>query len=64
MQKQKLNGLIARREFRGLRQHQLADVIGVTQSHYNKLESGHVRLDVHRADKLARFLECTIEELL
>lgn len=60
----KLAGLIARREFRNMPQHELAKVIDVTQSQLHKFEQGQVRLDVYRASKLARALDCTIDELL
>jgi transcriptional regulator with XRE-family HTH domain len=59
-----LNGLRERRIFRGFTQQQAADVIGVGQSHYRQIEVGGVRLDVHRAKKLADWLECSIEDLL
>lgn len=59
-----LYGLRERRIFRRLTQQELADVIGVNQSHYRQMESGGVRLDVHRAAKLAEKLGCHIEELI
>ena len=59
-----LRGLEMRREFYNLTQAELAKVIGCSQSQINKFESGTVRLDVHRAQLLAKRLDCTIEELL
>lgn len=59
-----LRGLEMRREFHNLTQADMAKVIEVTQGHYNKLEKGTVRLDVHRAAKLAKRLGCSIEQLL
>ncbi len=59
-----LKGLLARREARDFSQAKLAKVIDVTQSQYGKFEKGLVRLDVHRAAKLARFLKCRIEDLI
>jgi DNA-binding XRE family transcriptional regulator len=59
-----LNGLRARREFAKLTQAELAQVIEVSQAHYDKIEKGRTRCDVHRAFKLASRLKCTIEELL
>lgn len=59
-----LRGLRERRIFRRLNQQHLAEVIGVTQSHYRQFEVGNVRLDVHRALLLARVLNCSIEELV
>lgn len=59
-----LEGLRERRLFRNLTQTELAAEIGVNQSHYRQFESGGVRLDVHRAKKLADKLDCSIDELL
>jgi len=59
-----LAGLRERRLFRRLNQQDLADTIGVNQSHYRQFEAGGVRLDVHRAKKLADALDCAIEDLL
>jgi DNA-binding XRE family transcriptional regulator len=59
-----LRGLEMRREFHNLTQADAAKLIDVTQGHYNKIEKGTVRLDVHRAAKLARRLGCSIDQLL
>lgn len=59
-----LNGLREKRLFRQIIQQELADLIGVSQSHYRQIETGGVRLDIHRAAKLAKHLECHVEELL
>jgi DNA-binding XRE family transcriptional regulator len=59
-----LAGLQCRREKQGLTTYQLAPAIGVSQSHYAKIEAGKVRLDVHRAAMLAKRLGCRIEDLL
>lgn len=59
-----LLGLRERRLFRSITQQELADEIGVNQSHYRQMETGGVRLDVHRAKKLALKLDCSIDELL
>lgn len=59
-----LNGLREKRVFRQIVQQELADLIGVSQSHYRQFEAGGVRLDIFRAKKLAEHLECTIDELL
>jgi transcriptional regulator with XRE-family HTH domain len=59
-----LTGLRERRVFRGLNQKQAGEIIGVGQSHYRQIENGDVRLDIHRAKKLADAFNCTIEELL
>lgn len=59
-----LKGLKQRREFQGFTQADMAPVIGATQSQFNKFENGTVRLDVHRAAKLAKHLGCFIDDLL
>lgn len=59
-----LKGLQLRRKASDYTQADLAEKIGVKQSHYNKFEQGKVRLDVHRAAILANLFGCTIDELL
>lgn len=59
-----LLGLREKRIFRNITQGDMGHVIGVTQSHYRQFEEGIIRLDVQRAKKLARALECSIDELL
>ena len=59
-----LKGLMMRREFHNMTQGQAGVLIGVSQSHYRKVELGETRLDVHRAKKLAEALDCSIEDLL
>jgi DNA-binding XRE family transcriptional regulator len=59
-----LNGLRERRIFRHLNQADAGRIVGAGQSHYRQFESGHVRLDIHRAKKLADAFDCTIEDLL
>jgi transcriptional regulator with XRE-family HTH domain len=59
-----LAGLKALRERYGIHQADIASMIDVTQSHYCKLEAGTVRLDIYRAARLAKRLQCTIDELL
>lgn len=59
-----LKGLASRREFHSLTQADMAKVIDCSQSQYQKFEAGKVRLDIYRAAKLAKRLNCSIEELL
>lgn len=59
-----LGGLQLRREQSPFNRTELAAVTGVSQSHYCKIENGAVRLDIHRAAKLAAKLGCRIEELI
>lgn len=59
-----LEGLRERRIFHRLTQADMGVVIDVNQPHYRQIETGGVRLDVHRAKLLADRLGCTIEDLL
>lgn len=59
-----LRGLRERRLFRNMNQADAGRIIGVGQSHYRQFESGHVRLDLQRAKKLADAFDCSLEELL
>lgn len=59
-----LSGLREKRLFRNITQKDMGALIGATQSHYRQFEEGIIRLDVHRAQTLARFMQCTIDELL
>lgn len=59
-----LTGLKAMRRKHGFTQAALANIIDVNQSQYLKLETGAVRLDVHRAKLLAVYLGCAIDDLL
>jgi transcriptional regulator with XRE-family HTH domain len=59
-----LNGLRERRLFRNMNQADAGRIIGVGQSHYRQFESGHVRLDIQRAKKLADAFDCAMEDLL
>lgn len=59
-----LEGLKERRTFRQITQAEMGAVIDVNQPHYRQIETGGVRLDVHRALLLATHLDCTIEDLL
>lgn len=59
-----LRGLEKLRDYHGKTMAELGHAIGVTASQYRKFEKGHVRLDVYRAQKLARFFGCSIDQLL
>jgi transcriptional regulator with XRE-family HTH domain len=59
-----LHGLRERRLFRNISQVSMAALIDLQQSHYRRIETGEIRLDVHRALVLARSLGCSIEELM
>lgn len=59
-----LAGLKAARLERGLSGEAMGAAIGVTKSHYGKIESGGLRLDVRRAKVLADKLGIQMESLL
>lgn len=52
------------REFKGLRQQDLADKLSVSLRSYQSLENGETKLDLERLGQIARLLETTAEELL
>jgi DNA-binding XRE family transcriptional regulator len=64
MKNEPLNGLQEKRCFRNMTQGEAGASIGVSQSHYRQIETGKVRIDVHRAKLLANAFGCTIDELL
>ena len=49
-----------RREFRGLKQHQLANMIGISPAHISYIESGQKDASVTVLLKIARALNCNI----
>jgi len=52
------------RRMRGsLPQYQVADIVGITESHLSLLESGRRRPSDEVAKKLAKFYETTVTEL-
>jgi transcriptional regulator with XRE-family HTH domain len=59
-----LKGMRRLRRERELSGEVMGAAIGVNKSHYGKLESGKVRLDIHRAKILADKLGVQIEALL
>lgn len=59
-----LDGLRERRLFRNISQSAMAALIEMQQSHYRRVETGEVRLDLHRAKILADHLGCKLEDLL
>jgi transcriptional regulator with XRE-family HTH domain len=59
-----LKGLELRRKQSDFTQADLGEAIDATQSQYLKFETGKVRLDVYRAEKLAKKLGCRIDDLL
>ncbi|GAB0155367.1 hypothetical protein CHRYSEOSP005_06280 [Chryseobacterium sp. Alg-005] len=60
MQKEKLRSL---RKKKGYTQQQIADVIATDVSNYSRKESGDVRIIKDEWDKIARFLDVSVEEI-
>lgn len=52
------------REFKGLRQQDLADKLSMGLRTYQSLENGETKLDLERLGQIAKLLETTVEELL
>jgi transcriptional regulator with XRE-family HTH domain len=52
------------REFKGLRQQDLADRLSMGLRSYQSLENGETKLDLERLGQIAKLLETTVEELL
>lgn len=64
MTTQPRKGLIYQRVVSGKRMYECAQLIGVTPSHYSKIERGVSGLSFERAAQLAEFFECRLEDLL
>lgn len=60
MQKEKLRLL---RKKKGYTQQQIADVIATDVSNYSRKENGDVRIIKDEWDKIARFLDVSVEEI-
>lgn len=52
------------REKRGLRQSELAQMLGTDQANVSRYESGERRLTLENAIRIAHVLGCTVEELV
>ena len=52
------------REFKGLKQCELAELIGVKQSMVSQIERGTKALSVALAIKVMEVLECSFEDLI
>lgn len=52
------------REFKGLRQQDLADRLNMNVRSYQKLENGVTRMDLERLAQIAEVLETSMEDLL
>jgi len=58
---EKIRGL---RDKKGLRQEDMAERLGISQSAYSRMETGEARLDAELLPRIAKILEVRIEELL
>ena len=52
------------REDRGIKQSEIADLIGMHRSNYSKIETGQREISVTAVDKIAGFFNITIDELV
>jgi transcriptional regulator with XRE-family HTH domain len=52
------------REDRGIRQAEIADLIGMHRSNYSKIENGQREISLAAIDKIANFFNITIDELV
>jgi len=59
------NNLKRIREERGLTQKEMADILGYSLHHYNKVENGTLKkkLPIWKAAKLAKELNITLDEI-
>ena len=52
------------REDRGIKQNEIADLIGMHRSNYSKFESGQREISIAAIDKIANYFNMTIDELV
>nr|WP_319570051.1 helix-turn-helix transcriptional regulator [uncultured Draconibacterium sp.] len=52
------------REDRGIKQSEIADLIGMHRSNYSKIENGQREISIAAVDKIAAFFNITIDELV
>ncbi|MBX2974156.1 MAG: helix-turn-helix transcriptional regulator [Flavobacteriales bacterium] len=52
------------REQKKLRDEDMAERLGISQSTYSRLEKGDIKMDVERLQKIADVLEVPVEDLL
>ena len=52
------------REDRGIKQSEIADLIGMHRSNYSKIETGQREISIAAVDKIASFFNITIDELV
>jgi transcriptional regulator with XRE-family HTH domain len=52
------------REDRNIKQSEIADLIGMHRSNYSKIENGQREISLAAVDKIAKFFNITIDELV
>jgi transcriptional regulator with XRE-family HTH domain len=52
------------REDRGIKQSEIADLIGMHRSNYSKIESGQREISVPALDKLAKYFNVSLDDLV
>jgi transcriptional regulator with XRE-family HTH domain len=52
------------REQRGIKQNEIADLIGMHRSNYSKIESGQREISIIAIDKIAQYFNITLDELV
>jgi transcriptional regulator with XRE-family HTH domain len=52
------------REDRGIKQNEIADLVGMHRSNYSKIENGQREISVAALDKIAAFFNITLDELV
>lgn len=52
------------REDRGIKQSEIADLIGMHRSNYSKVENGQREISIAAIEKIARYFNITIDELV
>jgi putative transcriptional regulator len=57
------NNLKRLREAKGLQQQEMAKLMGLNVTFYNKIERGHKNLTVRKALKVAEILECSLDDI-
>jgi transcriptional regulator with XRE-family HTH domain len=52
------------REQRGMKQNEIADLIGMHRSNYSKIESGQREISIAAIDKIAKYFNISLDELV
>ena len=52
------------REDRGIKQNEIADLIGMHRSNYSKIENGQREISIAAIDKIANYFNISIDELV